>query len=116
MTLGFAFLFLANAEKLKGKVVNFFSTFGRVPFFYYILHLYLIHLLAFLFAELSGYGWQSMILEFWVTELPRLKGYGFPLWVIYAVWIGVIVLLYPLCKKFDNYKQSHKKKWWLSYL
>jgi uncharacterized membrane protein len=116
MTLGFAFLFLANAEKLKGKVVNFFSTFGRVPFFYYILHLYLIHLLAFLFAELSGYGWKSMILEFWVTELPRLKGYGFPLWVVYAVWIGVIVLLYPLCKKFDNYKQAHKEKWWLSYL
>lgn len=116
MTLGFAFLFLANAEKLKGKVVNFFSTFGRVPFFYYILHLYLIHLLALLFAQLSGYGWQSMILEYWVTETPALKGYGFPLWVVYSVWVGVILLLYPLCKKFDNYKQSHKEKWWLSYL
>lgn len=116
MTLGFAFLFLANAEKLKGKVVNFFSTFGRVPFFYYILHLYLIHLLALLFAQLSGYGWQSMILEYWVTETPALKGYGFPLWVVYSVWVGVILLLYSLCKKFDNYKQYHKEKWWLSYL
>jgi uncharacterized membrane protein len=116
MTLGFTFLFLTNAEKLKGKVVNFFSTFGRVPFFYYILHLYLIHLLALLFAQLSGYGWQSMILEYWVTETPALKGYGFPIWVVYSVWVGVILLLYPLCKKFDNYKQSHKEKWWLSYL
>ena len=116
MTLGFAFIFLANAEKLKGKAVNFFSTFGRVPFFYYILHLYLIHMLALLFAQLSGYGWQSMILEYWVTETPALKGYGFPLWVVYSVWVGVILLLYPLCKKFDNYKQSHKEKWWLSYL
>ena len=116
MTLGTAFLFLANAEKLKGKVVDFFSTFGRVPFFYYILHLYLIHIVALLFAELSGFGWQTMILEDWVTETPRLKGYGFPLWVVYAVWIGVIVLLYPLCKKFDTYKQAHKEKWWLSYL
>ena len=116
MTLGTAFLFLANAEKLKGKVVDFFSTFGRVPFFYYILHLYLIHIVALLFAELSWFGWQTMILEDWVTETPRLKGYGFPLWVVYAVWISVIVLLYPLCKKFDTYKQAHKEKWWLSYL
>jgi uncharacterized membrane protein len=116
MTLGAAFLFLANAEKLKGKVVDFFSTFGRVPFFYYILHLYLIHLIALLFAELSGFGWRIMILEDWVTETPTLKGYGFPLWVVYCIWIGVILLLYPLCKKFDTYKQSHKEKWWLSYL
>ncbi len=116
MTLGCALLFLANAEKLKGKVVTFFTTFGRVPFFYYILHLYLIHLLALLFAELSGFGWKLMILQDWVTESPKLKGYGFPLWVVYAVWVVVIVLLYPLCKKFDAYKQANKNKWWLSYL
>ncbi|MES2748345.1 MAG: heparan-alpha-glucosaminide N-acetyltransferase domain-containing protein [Bacteroidota bacterium] len=116
MTLGTALLFLANAEKLKGKVVDFFSTFGRVPFFYYILHLYLIHLVALLFAELSGFGWQSMILGEWMTKVPALKGFGYPLWVVYAVWIGVILVLYPLCKKFDNYKQNHKEKWWLSYL
>jgi uncharacterized membrane protein len=116
MTWGTALLFLANAEKLKGRVVNFFSTFGRVPFFYYILHLYLIHLVALLFAELTGFGWQSMILKDWMTEVPALKGFGFPLWVVYCVWIGVILILYPLCKKFDNYKQSHKEKWWLSYL
>jgi hypothetical protein len=116
MALGTALLFLANAEKLKGKVVYFFSTFGRVPFFYYILHLYLIHLVALLFAELSGFGWQAMILQKWVTVVPALKGFGFPLWVVYAVWVGVILVLYPLCKKFDNYKQSHKEKWWLSYL
>lgn len=116
MTLGGAFLFLANSEKLKGKVVDFFSTFGRVPFFYYILHLYIIHLVALLFAELSGFGWKIMILNAWVSESPGLKGYGFPLWIVYAVWVGIILLLYPLCKKFDNYKQSHKEKWWLSYL
>jgi uncharacterized membrane protein len=116
MTLGTAILFLANAEKLKGKLVDFFSTFGRVPFFYYILHLYLIHIAALLFAELTGFGWQKMILEDWVTEIPALKGFGFPLWVVYAIWIGIILLLYPLCKKFDTYKQSHKEKWWLSYL
>jgi uncharacterized membrane protein len=116
MTLGVALLFLANTESLKGRVVGFFSTFGRVPFFYYIIHIYVIHLLAMLFAQLSGYGWKSMVLDNWVTELPGLKGYGFPLWVVYLVWIFVIAMLYPLCKKFDRYKQMNKQKWWLSYL
>lgn len=116
MTLGTAILFLANSEKVKGKVVDFFCTFGRVPFLYYIMHLYLIHIIALIFAEFSGFGWRIMILESWVTETPTLKGYGFPLWVVYAVWIFAIVLLYPVCKIFDIYKQAHKDKWWLSYL
>ncbi len=116
MTLGVALLFLANAENLKGRVVNFFATFGRVPFFYYILHIYLIHLLAMVFAQVSGFGWDKLILQGWVTEVPQMKEFGYPLWVTYAIWILVIVLLYPLCKKFDNYKQNHKEKWWLSYL
>jgi len=116
MTLGATFLFLANAEKLKGKVVNFFCTFGRVPFFFYILHIYLIHLIALFVAEFTGFGWQKMILPRFVTRVEELKGYGLSLWMVYLIWIIVIVLLYPLCKKFDNYKQNHKEKWWLSYL
>ncbi len=115
MTLGAAFLFLANAENLKGRIVNFFSTFGRVPFFYYILHLYFIHLTAMLFAQLAGFGWQQMILTDWIDVLPSMKGYGFSLWVVYVVWAGIIILLYPFCKKFDTYKLNHKEKWWLSY-
>ena len=116
MTLGPSLLFLANTENVKGKIVNFFSIFGRVPFFYYILHIYLIHFISLIFAQLSGFGWQKMILKDWVTEVPELRGYGFKLWVVYLVWIGVIAMLYPLCKKFDLYKQNHKEKWWLSYL
>ncbi len=116
VTLGGLFLFLANSEKAKGAVVNFFCTFGRVPFFYYILHLYLIHIIALVFFQISGLGWQAMILPDWVTELRILKGHGFSLWLVYAVWVAVIVLLYPFCRRFDQYKQAHKEKWWLSYL
>ncbi|MDN3677256.1 heparan-alpha-glucosaminide N-acetyltransferase domain-containing protein [Flavobacterium paronense] len=116
MTIGFTLLFLANSENLKGKVVNFFSTFGRVPFFYYIIHLYVIHLAAMLYAQLAGYGWEKLILEGWITELPRMKGYGVSLIWVYVIWASIILLLYPLCKWFDNYKQSHKDKSWLSYL
>jgi len=116
MTLGPALIFLANSEKPRGRAVNFFSTFGRVPFFYYVLHLYVIHIIAMAMAQFSGFGWQKMILKIWVPDEPTLKGYGFGLWVVYAVWIGVILICYPICKKFDVYKQNHKDKRWLSYL
>ncbi|MBK5278751.1 MAG: DUF1624 domain-containing protein [Bacteroidia bacterium] len=116
MTLGPSLLFLANVENVKGSVVNVFSMFGRVPFFFYILHIFLIHLVALVAAEATGFGWQKMILSNWLTEVPELKGYGFSLWAVYLIWVGVIVALYPLCKRFDVYKLNHKEKWWLSYL
>lgn len=116
MTLGGTFLLLANSEKWKGKAVEFICTFGRVPFFFYIIHIYLIHLIAIGLASLTGFGWEkNMVLATWgIIENP-IPGYGFPLWVVYVVWISVILLLYPFCKKFDHYKQSNKDKWWLSY-
>ena len=116
MTLGIALLFLANSENWKGKIVNFFSVFGRVPFFYYIIHIFVIHLAAMLYAQLTGYGADKLILEGWITELPRMRGYGLALLWVYVIWIGIILLLYPFCKWFDTYKQNNKDKWWLSYL
>jgi uncharacterized membrane protein YhaH (DUF805 family) len=116
MTLGATFLFLANAENLKGKIVNFFSTFGRVPFFYYILHLYVIHVGAMLYAQVAGFGWQKLILPTWIGFVPGMKGYGCSLTAVYLLWIAIVLLLYPLCKSFDTYKLNHKEKWWLSYL
>ncbi len=116
MTLGATFLFLANSEKLKGRIVNFFSTFGRVPFFYYIIHIYIIHIIAMIMAQISGWDWKKMILSTFIAFEPNMKGYGYSLWIVYVIWISVILLLYPLCKRFDKYKQNHKEKWWLSYL
>jgi len=115
MTLGGAFLFLANTENSRGRIVNFFCTFGRVPFFYYILHLYFIHGAAMILALLSGFAWDKLIFSTWISFDPDIKGWGFDLWVVYLAWVTIILLLYPLCKKFDRYKQSHKQYSWLSY-
>ena len=84
--------------------------------FFYILHLYLIHIIAMFAAEFSGFSWTDMILQRRTWIDPQLKGYGFSLGVTYLVWIGIILLLYPLCKWYDKYKTNHKEKWWLSYL
>lgn len=116
VTLGPTLLFLANSENLKGRFTDFFSTFGRVPFFFYIFHIYLIHVLALIAAEFTGWGWQAMILPALPFRVEALKGFGFNLLVVYCVWISVIALLFPLCLMFDRYKQNHKDQWWLSYL
>jgi uncharacterized membrane protein len=113
ITLGGAFIFLANSEKWKGRVVNFFSVFGRVPFFYYILHLCLIRILAAIAAEFTGYGWELMIQTDFEIDL---KDFGFSLPIVYLIWICIVLMLYPLCKWFDRYKQNHKDRAWLSYL
>ena len=113
VTLSGTLFFLANSENWKGRIVNFFTVFGRVPFFYYILHLYLIRILAMIAAELTGYGWELMVQTTFEIDL---KDFGFNLGIVYLIWICIVVGLYPLCKKFDSYKQNHKDKWWLSYL
>jgi ABC-type spermidine/putrescine transport system permease subunit I len=57
-----------------------------------------------------------MIFTTWVTDSPALKGYGFSLGIVYLVWAGVVLFLYPFCYWYDKYKTAHRNKWWLSYL
>ncbi|MFH4968043.1 heparan-alpha-glucosaminide N-acetyltransferase domain-containing protein [Gaetbulibacter sp. M240] len=115
MTLGPALLFLGNAEQLKGRLAGYCATFGKVPFFIYIIHIYAIHLLATILAEFTSFGYESMILSGFVSTNKHLIGFGVNLGWVYVVWVFVLLILYPLCKKFSHYKLSHKEKWWLSY-
>jgi uncharacterized membrane protein len=117
ITLGAALVFLSLTERLKGTVVNVISVYGRVPMFYYIIHIYIIHTIAIIASALTaGQDWTVWILTkpIWFTK--DLKGYGFSLPVAYLIWLGIVIALYPLCKRYDAYKQAHKDKWWLSYL
>ena len=116
MTLSPSLLFLAYGEGLRGKAVRIISTYGQVPFFYYILHIYLIHGLAMVAAQLTGYGWQAMVMTQWVSASPALQGYGYSLGVTYLVWAAVVVALYPACAWFARYKNTHRQLGWVSYL
>jgi uncharacterized membrane protein len=117
MTLGPALIFLAVTEKVQGAVSTVISVYGRVPMFYYLLHIYLIHLLTMISSQLfTAFGWHRWILHEPLWFIQSLKGYGFPLVVVYLVWIIIVAGLYPLCKWYDQYKQANKHKWWLSYL
>src|SRR5450432_3020173 len=61
MTLSPALIILALAEKAPAGISRIISTYGRVPLFYYLVHIYILHLLAMLVAGLTGFGWQNMI-------------------------------------------------------
>ncbi len=117
ITLGPAMIFLSVAEKPLNAVTKKIAVFGRVPFFYYILHLYLIHLFAMIAVMMSGYHWSVMILSNRVNRVVELKGYGFNLVIVYFVWMALVLLLYPCCKWFDRYKKNNQStKNWLTYL
>src|SRR5258706_6927578 len=115
MTIGPAILFLAFTEKPLSRFGNIISTYGRVPMFYYIIHFYLIHIVALVAALLSGFSWNDVSRHLDIAQQP-MQGYGFRLWVVYLIWISIVALLYPLCKRYAKYKFSHPEKWWLSYL
>lgn len=116
VTLGPSLLFLHTIENIKNKYTDFFLVFGRVPLFYYFLHVFVIHILAIAGMMAFGGNWQDMILTAKSFMGQDLATYGYPLFVVYFVWIGVILLLYPFCKKYMAYKANNKDKWWLSYL
>jgi uncharacterized membrane protein len=90
------------------------AVFGRVPMFFYILHLYLIHALAVGVAWLLGQPYQWLLRGgFWFFELPQ--GYGHDLPFVYLMWVAVIGCLYFPCLWYARLKQR-RREWWLSYL
>lgn len=116
MTIGPAILFLYFIESVKNAITNILAVIGRVPFFYYIFHLYLIHSIGLIGLTFLGEDWSELILTPSRFNNGYLIGKGFDLWVTYIVWILVVIILYPFCKMFANYKANNKDKWWLSYL
>ncbi len=112
MTIGPGLLILAWLEKIKAGWTNFVVIFGRVPMFYYILHFFLIHILCMIVFFATGYSMSQAATG---MMLFRPNEFGFSLGIVYLIWIAVILILYPICKRYSVYKATHDK-WWLSYL
>ncbi len=118
MTLGPAIIVLALFERISHPLSRPFVIFGRVPLFYYLLHLVLIHTLAVAFAY-ARYGRADWMFKNVTVPsnsvLPYPQGYGYSLVVVYAIWLGVVLMLYPACRWFANVKRRRRGAW-LSYL
>jgi uncharacterized membrane protein len=101
MTLGPALMLLAAFEHVRGRVADWLRIFGQVPFFFYVTHIYLIHALAVVTA--------FVLTGTLVMSRPEL-GFGLP--GVYAVWIVVLLLLYPLCRWFASLREGRSGWWW----
>lgn len=112
MTIGPGLIVLALLEKMRGTFLNFVVVYGRVPMFYYLMHFTLIHVLCMIVFFATGH---TMADTAGAMMMFRPNNFGFPLWVVYMIWIGIVVFLYPFCKRYSIYK-ANNKQWWLSYL
>ncbi len=114
LTLGIMFLILSLIEGMKNKLTDIISVYGKVPLFYFVIHWFIIHPIMFAMVFLQGFKSSDLLFGF---NFGRPKtGSGVELWVIYLIWIGVVILLYPVCKWYGKYKKDHKENKWLSYL
>jgi uncharacterized membrane protein len=117
MTLGPALLLLRAADRGAARWLQPAVTFGRVPLFYYLLHMPLIHLLAVLVCA-AGYGtvagmFESPTLAQYPFTAP--PGWGLPLPYLYLCWVLAVAAMYPACRWFATLKQQHAWRW-LSYV
>jgi uncharacterized membrane protein len=116
LTLGPALIFLWAVDARTPRWLRPASIFGKVPMLYYLLHIPLIHLLALAVCYVR-YGhvyWmlQSPSLQFFPITKP--PGWGYSLPIVYLVWAGVVITLYPVCRWFAGVRQR-RSEWWLSY-
>ncbi len=117
MTLGPALLLLRAFDGGVPRWLRPALTIGKVPLFFYVLHFYLIHLLALAacylrFGSVEGMFRSPDLGHFPFTAPP---GWAASLPVIYLLWAGVVLALYPLCRWYAGIKRR-RKDWWLSYL
>lgn len=99
ITLGPGMLFLALFDNANNRLTGILVVFGRVPLFYYILHLYLLKLMA-------GIGYLIV---------KPVNGFTASLPVVYLLWLTAVFILYFPSRWFMQYKRTHKQ-WWLGYL
>ena len=116
MTLGPAMLFLWAVDAATPRWLRPALIFGKVPMFYYLLHIPVIHLLAITvcYARYRQVHWmfESPNLSSFPTTPP--PGWGYSLPIVYLVWVIVVVTLYPLCRWFAGVRQRRSDAW-LSY-
>lgn len=113
--IGIMFLLFVLFDKEKpSRTGNLLKVYGSVPLFYYIIHWFVMHAIKYVILYIQGYSYKDLAFGF---DLGRAKGEnGLPLWGVYIVWLMVITIMYPVCKKYSDYKSRNKQNAWLKYL
>jgi uncharacterized membrane protein len=117
MTLGPGILALAAFDGVvaaRNRIARVLIVFGRVPLFYYVVHIYCAHLVALAIAVAFDQPTKRLLDGSYFVSPPE-PGYGHHLLFIYFVWIVFNVALYFPCRWYAEYKRTHRH-WWLSYV
>lgn len=114
MTIGPAILSMPLLERISNSgFARIFTVYGRVPMFYYILHIYLIHSLALITGLAAGAPLDLFTDNGALFDPSRHWGFSLP--VVYLYWLATVIILYFPCRWYMRIKMQHRK-WWLSYL
>jgi len=114
LMLGLMFLLLWLAEGKEKRLTNVISVYGQVPLFYYLLHWYIIHSALFIILFAQGFSFSDFVFGFNFGRPKETS--GLDLWGIYLLWLGLIIVLYPLCRWYGGYKLRNRVNKWLKYL
>lgn len=114
ITLGPALLLLAAFDNVKGKWQEVLKVYGNVPFFYFVVHFYLLHLLLVIFFFVNGYTTEDIV-DFNIPMLFRPENFGYPLPIVYLIWALLVIVLYKPCQWFARYRKTHTY-WLLKYM
>jgi uncharacterized membrane protein len=113
MTLGPALIALALAERARGRVSGWMAVYGRVPLFFYVVHIFFAHALAVALALWQGGELRRIPVVNDPASIP--DWYGVPLPGVYAFWAALVLVMYPVCKWYADVKRR-RTDWWLRYV
>lgn len=116
MTLGPTIALMPLLDGARGALARWLIVFGRVPFFFYVLHIPLIHALALVVSALrQGAVNPWLFTNHPMGNPPPPEGYTWSLPLLYGVWAVAVALLYVACRWFGDLK-ARRQEWWLRYL
>jgi len=116
VTIGISFILLSVLERVRNGLTTVTTVFGRTALFYYALHFLVMHIALMMLFFIQGKYTVQEAVDAKTPFLFVIPGEGFSLGVVYAIWVTLVLSLYPICRWYDRYKRNHKEKWWLSYL
>jgi uncharacterized membrane protein len=113
--IGLTLVVLYLAGKGQNRITEILSVYGRVPLFYFIIHLFLIHSLMFIILYFQGFKNNDFVFGAFKNGRPEAAN-GVSLAAVYLIWIAVVIILYPVCRWYGNYKMNNPENKLLKYL
>lgn len=113
MTLGLTAIALALAERAQGALTRVLTTYGRVPLFFYVGHIFVVHAVAVLIAFAQSGEWRRIQAVTHPEAIPPWFGLSLP--GVYVAWACVVALMYVPCRAVDA-RKSTRAAWWWRYL